>query len=108
MPVTLPISLSELLLIVGFLVALDNVITQCIKKSLYEKVYGNVIALVVGIVITVFFGLAYCSYKAFVIQWYYVPALIIGGFLVAYGSMFGYNALQDTLNWKKSLETKKD
>lgn len=102
------IGLSEILLIIGFLVALDNIITQVIKKALYEKVYGNVIALVVGVVITVFFGLAYCSYKAIMIQWYYVPALIIGGFMVAYGSMFGYNALKDTLDWKKKLEDKKD
>lgn len=102
------IGLSEILLIIGFLVAIDNLITQVLKKVLYEKVYGSVIALVVGVLITVFFGLAYCSYKAIVIQWYYVPALIVGGFMVAYGSMFGYDTLVDALNWNKKIKAKKD
>lgn len=101
------IGFSELLIIIGFLIALDNVITQVLKKVFYEKVYGNVIATVVGILITVFFGLAYCSYKTIAIQWYYIPALVVGGFLVAYGSMFGFQALQETLNWNNNQKAKK-
>lgn len=88
-----------LLPVIGLLVALTNIITQVLKKATWDKLPTNVVAVIVGMVLTIAAGIACCQIKAVPITWYIVAALIVAGFAVAYAAMFGFDKLQEVLNW---------
>jgi hypothetical protein len=91
--------ISIIVSVIGVLVALTNVIVQVAKKATYEKMPTNVLALVVAEVLTIVSGIAYLQIKAVPIVWYMIVALIVGGFLVAYAAMFGFDKLKEIMNW---------
>ena len=49
--------------------------------------------------LTIAAGIAYCQIKAVAMTWYIVAALIVGGFMVAYAAMFGYDKLMEIMQW---------
>lgn len=98
MPIEL--SLPMLVTIIGVLVALTNVITEVLKKMLYERVPAQMIAIAVGIILTVVTGVAYCQYINLALVWYYIVAMVVGGFLVAYASIFGFEKLKEVMQWR--------
>ena len=85
--------------ILGVLVALTNVIVQVVKKATWDKLPTNIVALVVAETLTVAAGIAYCQIRAVAMTWYIVAALIVGGFMVAYAAMFGYDKLLEIMDW---------
>lgn len=91
--------LSEIIVAIGVLVALTNIIVEALKKATWDKLPTNVLALIVGIVLTVAVGIAYCQIKAFWLKWYVVFALVVLGFMVAYAAMFGFDKLKEIMNW---------
>ena len=91
--------LSVIITIVGVLVALTNVIVEVAKKSPWEKLPTNILALIVAVALTLAAGFAYCQIKAVAITWYIVVAFIVVGFMVAYAAMFGFDKLKEIMNW---------
>lgn len=91
--------LSVVIAIIGALVALTNVIVQVLKKATWEKIPTNLMAIIVAEVLTVAAGIAYCQIKLIPLAWYLVAALVIGGFMVAYAAMFGFDKLREIMNW---------
>lgn len=93
--------LTQIVPIIGVLVALTNVIVQVLKKATWDKLPTNVLALVIAMLLCLVAGIAYCQVNAISITWYLVAALIVLGFLVAYAAMFGFDKLQEIMKWKK-------
>ena len=93
--------LTQIIPIIGVLVALTNVIVQVLKKATWDKLPTNVLALVIAMLLCLVEGIAYCQVNAISITWYLVATLIVLGFLVAYAAMFGFDKLQEIMKWKK-------
>ena len=85
--------LTQIIPIIGVLVALTNVIVQVLKKATWDKLPTNVLALVIAMLLCLVAGIAYCQVNAISITWYLVAALIVAGFMVAYAAMFGFDKL---------------
>lgn len=96
--------LAFIITIIGVLVALTNVITEVVKKLTWDKMPTNVLAVVVGELLTVASGLAYFQVKDVDVVWYYVVALVVIGFMVAYAAMFGFDKLKEIMNWGEKSE----
>lgn len=91
---------STLLVIIGVLVALTNLIVEVLKKVTWNKMSTNVLALLVGLVLTVAAGIAYFQIVRISITWYLIAALVVVGFMVAYAAMFGFDKLKEAMNWR--------
>lgn len=96
--------LAFLITIIGVLVALTNVITEVVKKLTWDKMPTNVLAVAVGELLTLTSGLAYFQVKGIEVVWYYVVALVVIGFMVAYAAMFGFDKLKEIMNWGEKSE----
>lgn len=96
--------LAFLITIIGVLVALTNVITEVVKKLTWDKMPTNVLAVAVGELLTLASGLAYFQIKGIDVVWYYVVALVVIGFMVAYAAMFGFDKLKEIMNWGEKSE----
>lgn len=90
--------------LIGILVALTNVITEVVKKLTWDKMPTNVLAVYVGELLTLTSGLAYFQIKGIDVVWYYVVALVVIGFMVAYAAMFGFDKLKEIMNWGEKSE----
>ena len=90
-------NLSVLLSIIGALVVLTNIITQVLKKALWDKLPTNILAVIISMVLTLVAFFAYCQVNGIAVVWYMVVAAIIVGFLVSYAAMFGFDKLRETL-----------
>lgn len=90
--------------LIGILVALTNVITEVVKKLTWDKMPTNVLAVAVGELLTLTSGLAYFQIKGIDVVWYYVVALVVIGFMVAYAAMFGFDKLKEIMNWGEKSE----
>lgn len=91
--------LSVIIAIIGVLVALTNVIVEVAKKATWDKLPTNILALIVGEVLTICAGIAYFQIKGIAIVWYMIAALVVAGFMVAYAAMFGVDKLREIMNW---------
>ena len=69
------------------------------KKSTWDKLPTNVLALIVAEALTLAAGFAYFQIKALPIAWYVVAAFVVVGFMVAYAAMFGFDKLKEIMNW---------
>lgn len=96
------IDITKFIPILGFLVAITNIIVQVTKKATFDKIHTNVVALSVAEIITISFGIAYCQINSIGITWYIVASLIVGGFMVAYAAMFGFDKLREVMKWGDS------
>ena len=87
--------ISQILMIVAFLVILVNIITEVIKKvfELSSAKTINIFVTLLSVILTVLVFIAYFQIKAISTAWYTYIALVIVGFMVAYGAMFGYDKL---------------
>lgn len=93
--------ISTLATIFGVLVALTNVIVEVTKKATWDKIPTNLLALIIGEALSIISGVAYLQMNNIAIAWYYIVALIVIGFVVAYTAMFGFDKLKEIFNWKK-------
>lgn len=92
---------TTLFLILGILVFLVNVIVE-VTKSLYplNQIRTNYYVTILSIFLTVLAYFIYLSYIAGQFIWYHLIAVIIGGIVVAYLAMFGWDKLIKL--WKNS------
>ena len=91
--------ITMLVTIIGVLVALTNIIVEVTKKATWDKLPTNIVALIVAEVLTLGSGIAYCQIESVAITWYIVAGLIVGGCMVAYAAMFGFDKLREIMNW---------
>ena len=89
--------LSKLLIVVGFLMALTTIITEVLKKLLWDKLPTNLLVVIIALVLTLASGAAYAQIRGIEVLWYYVAAAIVVAFLVAYAAMFGFDKLKQML-----------
>lgn len=94
--------ITALITCIGVLVALTNIVVEVLKKVTYDKLPTNIVAVIVAEILTLGFGIAYLQINAMNILWYMIAALIIGGIMVAYAAMFGFDKLKEIMNWKDS------
>lgn len=91
--------MSQLLAIIGVLVALTNIVVQVIKQVVpNDKFPTNLVAVLVAVGLTLLAFFAYTSWRGIPVLWYYVVAAVICGVLVAYAAMFGFDKLKEVLS----------
>lgn len=98
--------ITMVITVIGVLVALTNIIVEVVKKATWDKVPTNIVAIVVAVVLTVGVGIAYAQINAIALTWYIIAGLFIGGIMVAYAAMFGFDKLQEILGWSKPVSKK--
>jgi len=87
---------SKILALIGGLSFIVTVIVEVIKNTkVLEKVPTQLVAIIVSILVCVIGYLAYASYSAMVITWYYIFAALIAAFVVSYVSMYGFDTLKE-------------
>lgn len=91
------LSLGAVTSIIGVLVVLTNIIVQVIKKTTWDKVPTNIVAVVVSMVLTMASFIAYFQINKIAITWYLVFGVLVIGMMVAYAAMFGYDKLKEVL-----------
>ena len=96
--------ISVIIASTGVLVALTNVIVEVVKKSTWDKLPTNILALIVAQALTLTSGFAYVQIKAIPITWYIIVAFVVLGFMVAYASMFGFDKLKEIMEWNTKEE----
>lgn len=96
--------ITMLVTIIGVLVALTNIIVEVAKTATWDKLPTNIVALIVAEVLTLGSGIAYCQIDAVAITWYIVAGLIVGGCMVAYAAMFGFDKLKEIMHWRQGNE----
>ena len=94
-------NISFVIAAIGFLTALTNIIVEVLKKITWDKLPTNIVALLVGEALCMLTGILYAQYNSIAINWQYIAVLFVGGFLVAYAAMFGFDKLKEVLNWNK-------
>ena len=91
------IDIGTILIIVGALMALTNIITEVLKKLLWDKLPTNLLVVIISLALTLASGAAYAQIEGIEVLWYYVAAAIVVAFLVAYAAMFGFDKLKQML-----------
>lgn len=89
--------LSMILMIVGALTIVTNIITEVLKKLLWDKLPTNLLVVIIAMALTMTAGAAYAAITATVILWYHIAAAVIVGLFVAYAAMFGFDKLKQAL-----------
>ena len=89
-------SLSQLMVAVGALAFVVSVITEVIKGiGVFKKIPTDIVVIILSMVLTIVAFFAYAQYAALVVTWYLVVAAIIGGFFVAFITMYGWSKLKE-------------
>ena len=94
--------IMELLILIGVGTALITLITEIAKAiGLVEK---NLFVLILSEVIAFVGYFAYIDIKSITHEWYYLAAVFVLGFCLAFSSMFGYDKFkQFVLQWKDKV-----
>ena len=90
--------LTGIVTALGVLVALTNLIVEVAKRALWDKLPTDLLALIVGVELTVTAGLAWCQIRGAALTWYMAGALLVAGLMVAYAAMFGFDKLKEILD----------
>ena len=91
------IDLSMILMIIGALTIITNLITEVLKKLLWNKIPTNILVVVIAMSLTFVALAAYARITGFVLLWYHIAAAVVLGLLVAYAAMFGFDKLKQAL-----------
>lgn len=89
-------SLSQLMVAVGALAFVVSVITEVIKGiGVFKKIPTDIVVIILSMVLTVVAFFVYAQYAALVVTWYLIVAALIGGFFVAFITMYGWSKLKE-------------
>ena len=89
-------SLSQLMIAVGALAFVVSVITEVIKGiGVFKKIPTDIVVIILSMALTVVAFFAYAQYAALVVTWYLIVAALIGGFFVAFITMYGWSKLKE-------------
>ncbi len=91
------LNLGTITSIIGILVVLTNIIVQVIKKSTWDKIPTNIIAVITSLILTMVSFIAYFQINGIKITWYMIFGVFVIGMMVAYAAMFGYDKLKEVL-----------
>lgn len=92
---------TRIVTVLGILAFLTSAIVQVLKEQpVIRNVPTSLTALVVSEVVTIMALMAYCAQTVTVLQWYYVFAAVVVGFLVYLIATGGWDKLTDI--WKKT------
>ena len=97
-------NISVLMVTIGVLVVLTNIIVEVLKKMTWDKVPTNLLAILVALALTLVAFFAWAAYMGITVLWYYVAAVVVVGFLVAYAAMFGFDKLKEALGKIQELK----
>lgn len=87
-------------MVLGALAFVVSVIVEVIKNIGFMKdIYTDIVVMVISVLITVVAYFAYADYAAVATTWYMIVGTVIGGFFVAFLSMFGWTKFNEL--WKK-------
>lgn len=87
---------TALLTTLGILALLVSVITQVTKELKFlRKIPTSLQVTVTSIAITEIAYFANASYNKIPIEWYCIAGALVGGFVVAFIAMFGWEKLSD-------------
>lgn len=90
---------ANVAMLVGCLATIVSIITQVTKELKFLKVIPTSLQVTgLSIVLTVLAYIAYTSYYTIAIEWYMIIGAVIGGFIVAFVSMFGWEKLYGIYN----------
>lgn len=93
--------ITRIVTVLGALAFLTSAIVQSIKEQpFFKDCPTSLIALVVSEIVTIAALFAYCAHTVTVLQWYYVFAAVVVGFLVYLIATGGWDKLADI--WKKT------
>lgn len=107
MNISTNIDMNVLITIIGALVVVVNIITQVLKKVTWDKIPTNTLATIISVALTVVAYFAYAQITNTAVTWYMVVASLIVGMFVAYGAMFGFDKLKETLGFLAEIKTSK-
>ena len=91
------IDISTILVIIGIITVVTNLITEVLKKALWDVIPTNLLVLLIAEALTVTSGAVYMTVTSVQVRWYYYVALVVIGLLVAYSAMFGFDKLRQAL-----------
>lgn len=92
--------------IIGILATLISVITEVTKKlGFLAKIPTDLQVIVLSIILSLLTYFGYVSYAGIPVVWYLVVLTIIGSFVVAFITMFGWAKLMELYNRFKPSET---
>lgn len=86
--------LPQLMTIIALLVFSTSIIVEVLKLFI-KRFPTSYVAVIVALVLTLVTYFAYMCATGKTITWYQVVAAIIGGFFVAYISMFGFDKFKE-------------
>lgn len=93
-------NITMIITMLGFLVAITNIVVEVLKKVTWNKLPTNVVVLIVSEILSFVTCIAYMQVNEIHIQWYYYVSFVFIGFMIAYSAMFGFDKLKEVLNWK--------
>lgn len=91
---------------VGVLTMLTNMITEVLKKLLWNIIPTNILVVLVAESLTLVSGFAYAQIAGSTILWYHVAAAVAAGLFVAYAAMFGFDKFKETIEKVGELRVK--
>lgn len=84
--------------VIGVMAFVVAVIIEVIKNLGFLKdVYTDFLVMLVSIALSVAAFAAYADYYAVAVTWYMIVGTVIGGFFVAFVSMFGWTKFKELL-----------
>lgn len=93
------------LLFFALLVTITNMVTNIVKSwgGIFEK-KPQVVAVVVAEILTLLATVAYIQHMSIAAVWYHYAAGVVGGLIVGYVAMYGYDSLyEDFVKYLKGL-----
>lgn len=91
---------------IGALAFITSIIIQVIKAlPVFDKLPTDLLVFCVSIIITVALYLGWSDYAGHIVSWYEIAAIIIGGIVVAYIAMFGWERFYEL--WQRFQNKKK-
>jgi high-affinity Fe2+/Pb2+ permease len=88
-----------ILAVIGALAFIVSLITE-VTKGLpgISKIPTDLQVIILSILLCIATYFAYCSYVNMSIEWYYIVAVFIGAFIVAFVAMYGWDKLSQLWN----------
>lgn len=92
-------NLMLMLTIIGTLAFIVSVITEVTKQlPLISKIPTDLQVIILSVALCVGAYLAYSSYAGLAIVWYYILAVLVGAFMVAFVAMYGWGKFTQLWN----------
>lgn len=85
---------SLMLILIAVVAVITSVIVQVTKDTkLLDKIPSELEVIVVSVILTIVFFLAFCDYKHIAVLWYYIVGMLILGIISAFVCMHGWEKL---------------